>query len=325
VGPKFSEVFDTFWTFAANRQAIFFQRVKDQAEPWTQDPVLQQFKFTNAYRAQDRVTQFLIRQVIPEDKKDAKNVFFRVLLFKIFNKIETWLFLESHFGQITWDGYSFAEYARALDAAKALNGTLYSAAYIMPPGGDILGFTEKHKSHLRLLEMMISDGLPDRLASAKSMQEAFELVLAYPTIGPFLAFQYTIDLNYSDLTDFSEMSFVVAGPGAKRGLRKCFTDPGDFDEADLIRLVADSQQKEFERRGLRFQNLWGRDLQLIDCQNLFCEVDKYSRVAHPELNVGQCRIKQRFHSSGPLPRCRFPEKWQINDAVDDWYDALASG
>jgi hypothetical protein len=55
-------------------------------------------------------------------------------------------------------------------------------------------------------------------------------------------------------------------------------------EADLIRVVTDRQQTEFERLGLNFKSLWGRDLQLIDCQNLFCEVDKYARVFHPEIS-----------------------------------------
>jgi hypothetical protein len=32
------------------------------------------------------------------------------------------------------------------------------------------------------------------------------------------------DLNYSGLTDFSEMEFVMPDPGAKDGIRKCFRD-----------------------------------------------------------------------------------------------------
>ena len=39
----------------------------------------------------------------------------------------------------------------------------------------------------------------------------------YPTIGDFLAYQYITDLNYSTLTNFTEMEFVVPGPGAKHG------------------------------------------------------------------------------------------------------------
>ena len=48
--------------------------------------------------------------------------------------------------------------------------------------------------------------------------------------------------------------------------------------------------------GFSFRGLNGRRLQLIDCQNLFCEVDKYARLAHPEITgySGRSRIRQRF-------------------------------
>jgi hypothetical protein len=144
---------------------------------------------------------------------------------------------------------------------------------------------------------MLRDELPRRLAESRSLRQAFELVRAYPMMGDFLAFQYVIDLNYSPLLSFSEMEFVVPGPGARSGIRKCFANLGGLSEADLIRLVTESQQDEFARRGLSFRDLWGRPLQLIDCQNLFCEVDKYARVAHPEVSGegGRTRIKQALH------------------------------
>ena len=53
-------VFETYWRFAAERQAIFFRRVREEKGPWTADPVLMTYKFTNPYRASDRVSQFLI-------------------------------------------------------------------------------------------------------------------------------------------------------------------------------------------------------------------------------------------------------------------------
>ena len=65
------------------------------------------------------------------------------------------------------------------------------------------------------------------------------------------------------------MEFVVPGPGALDGIHKCFSDLGGLNEIDIIRLVADRQRQEyeFERLGLEFRSLWGRRLQLIDCQN----------------------------------------------------------
>ena len=35
-----------------------------QPAPWTSDPILRRHRFTNCYRAADRVSQFLISQVI---------------------------------------------------------------------------------------------------------------------------------------------------------------------------------------------------------------------------------------------------------------------
>ena len=150
------------------------------------------------------------------------------------------------------------------------------------------------------------------------MQDAFSLMRRVPSFGNFLAYQYVTDLNYSTLTDFSEGEFVMAGPGAIAGIRKCFRDPGDRQPEDFIRMIADRQEEEFAERGLRFDDLWGRPLQLIDCQNLFCEVDKYARAAHPEFTEmgGRYRIKQVFRPS-PTPSARpwFPPDWCLNERI----------
>lgn len=56
-------IYDLYWYFAAERQAIFDRRVAGMAQPWTHDPILQTFKFCNVYRATDRVSQYMIREV----------------------------------------------------------------------------------------------------------------------------------------------------------------------------------------------------------------------------------------------------------------------
>ena len=276
-----TDVFNTYWRFAAERQSVFFRRGSGALPPWTSDPILLRFRFTNAYRAADRVSQFLIRQVQANGPQHNDTLFFRTILFKIFNRIDTWQLLESVLGSITLERYEYTSYDRVLSEAMARGQSIYSASYIMPSGG-IKG-SRKHQVHLRLLESMIKDNLPARLSDCRSMQEAFELLRAYPMIGNFLAYQYVTDLNYSALLDFPEMEFVMPGPGAQSGIQKCFSDRGSYSEADLIRWVVEHQDEEFTKRGIDFQSLWGRPLQLIDCQNLFCEVDKYARVYHPEV------------------------------------------
>jgi len=313
-------VYDSYWRFAVERQSGFFRRLANEPEPWTNDPIISVHKFTNAYRASDRVSQYLIRKVIyrADLPSSVSEVLFRTLLFKLFNKIETWELLEHTFGAVTFKSYKFENYDRVLSQAMSAGGRIYSAAYIMPPGGWGIGHSAKHQNHLRLLEKMMADDLAGQLAKMRRMQPAFELLRSYPTIGDFLAYQFVTDINYSEITDFSEMDFVVPGPGARDGLKKCFVDGAGLNDAELIRLMVDNQEREFERLGLKFQPLWGRRLQPIDCQNLFCEVDKYARVAHPEISgiSGRTRIKQKFSPKGSPEAPWYPPKWGINEKIE---------
>jgi len=310
-------VFDTYWRFATERQAIFFHRFSGQSGPWTNDPILLHYKFTNAYRASDRVSQYLIRQVIYAGSQTHRDLFFRTILFKLFNRIETWEKLESSLGELSAKTFDFAKYDAVLTSIVEAGETLYSGAYIMPSGSAEWRQDRKHRMHLRLLENMLYTRLPERIASARSMQHVFELLKGVPTIGDFLAYQFTTDLNYSTLTTFSEADFVVPGPGAKDGIRKCFSTLGGLTEADLIRFVRDRQEEEFSSRSLQFRSLWGRSLQLIDCQNLFCEISKYARVYHPEVigTSGRTRIKQQFRPSPKSLIYWYPPKWGLNERI----------
>ena len=310
-------VYDTYWRFAAERQEVFFQKLEDREPPWTDDPIIARHKFTNAYRASDRVSQYLIRNVIYAGDQSFPEVFFRTILFKLFNKIETWELLRSRLGEITWEGYSFDRVAPVLSDALSSKTRIYSAAYIMPSGSSAFGYRQKHRNHLKLLERMMDDEVPYQIAAAARMKQAFEILRSYPMIGDFLAYQFVTDLNYSEICDFSEMEFVVPGPGARDGIHKCFSDLGGLGEPDIIRLVTDRQEYEFERLDLPFRSLWGRRLQLIDCQNLFCEVSKYARVRHPDVTGvnDRSRIKQVYRPSNKPIEYWFPPKWGINSSL----------
>lgn len=313
-------VFYAYWHFATERQEIFYRRLKGGSNrKLTNDPVLAHFKFTNVFRASDRVSQYLIRNVIYRDDlpKDAPNVFFRILLFKLFNKIETWEYLEEQIGALVWEKFDFLKFDRALTARMKSGQRIYSAAYIMPSAGSAFGHSSKHQNHLRLLEHMMGSSFPARLTDCTKMQESFDLLLSAPSIGPFLAYQFAIDLNYSALTNFSESEFVVAGPGALDGIHKCFLNAGEIPPEDFIRHMYENQEEHFMGLGVTPVTLWGRRLQLIDCQNIFCEISKYARVAFPEYTglAGRTRIKQRFSLRKHLSTPWYPPDWGLNDRI----------
>ncbi|WNV82882.1 nucleotide kinase domain-containing protein [Umezawaea sp. Da 62-37] len=304
-------MFDTYWRFAFLRHAVYQARLAGEAGPWTDDPILLRHRFTNCYRAADRVSQFLIRHVSYTGRREPEEVVFRTLLFKMFNRVSTWQLLEEAFETVSWENFDRAAYDEVLTAAFAAGRRLYSAAYVIPPPR--LGAERKHSNHLRLLELMMTTDVGGRITQGGSLSAAFEVLRSYPAMGDFLAFQFAIDLNYSEAFDFDEMEFVVAGPGARDGIRKCFGSDADGIEDQVIAYMAATQQEHFTRLGLTFTGLQGRPLQLIDCQNLFCEVDKYARVAHPEIagHSGRSRIKQLFSPVADPVHAWFPPKWNL--------------
>jgi hypothetical protein len=314
-------VFDTYWRFASERLAMYYRRLGDPTGPWTEDPVLRIYRFTNVFRAADRVSQYLIREVqYREDRSQAPaEVFFRTMLFKLFNRIDTWKVLEQTLGPITWQSADLGAISGVLDRLLVGGQRVYSAAYIMP--SPPFGHSRKHTNHIAMLARMMDDGLPSRLERASTMRSAYEAILAYPSLGPFLAFQYTVDLNYSTLLDFDEAEFVVAGPGALDGISKCFDNAATLDPARVIHEMTERQDAEFRRLGLDFPGLFGRRLQPIDCQNIFCEISKYARVAHPDVGgaSGRTRIKQRYRAAETalLNRPKFPPRWHLETQVPE--------
>lgn len=316
--PKSSIVFDTYWKFASSRQDIFFNKINSNELKYSSDDeILKNYKFTNVYRASDRVSQYLISNVIYSREYDKKNTLFRILLFKIFNKIDTWKILEMELGEINFDSFQFENYDFILSSLLNEKKPIYSAAYIMASAKSSFGQQRKHQNHLLLINQMIEDNLHLKLGATKSMEEGYNLLIGYPSIGTFLAYQLITDINYSNITNYSEMEFVKAGPGAIEGIDKCFSDLGNYTHEDIIKYTTDNQSYFFSKLELDFKTLHGRELQLIDCQNIFCEVAKYARVAHPEFvgSNGRTRIKQKYTPSNEKINYFYPPKWNLNNSI----------
>ena len=307
--PATTSGFDCFWVYAAERQQIYWRRLNGQPPPWTDDPVLVNYRFTNVYRAADRVSQHLINQVQAGDW-NWTDTFVRTLLFKCFNRIETWQEIVSGLGQPDRHNLFDNRLDRIL-ARRARQGPIYNPAYIMPPPRHYPG--PKWQRHLGLIRDMVRADVARQVQSAGRLEAAFEALRSWPSIGNFLAYQWLIDLNYSSHLDFDENEFVVAGPGARRGLNKCFQPDPSWTEADLIGWTADRQEAEFTARQLDWTNLGGRRLQLVDIQNIFCEVDKYTRLTRPDLAhlAPGRRPKQRYRPSRQPVPANFPAKWQL--------------
>ena len=291
---KRQEIYDLYWYFAYERQNIFLKKKQGLPAPWTDDPILREYKFCNSYRVNDRVSQYLLKNVIYNGQTySSEDMLFRIILFKLFNKESTWELLLQNFGDITLKTFDLKKYSKILTKAIDNNISIYNDAYISC-ATKAFGYNHKHDNHLALLnKMFIDDKIQNQIIKCQTMENAFNILKSYPLIGNFMAYQLVTDINYSNIVNWSEHEFTVAGPGAIRGIKKCFKNKGKMTNEDIIKYMYNHQDEEFKRLHLDFQRIGNRPLQLIDCQNIFCELDKYLRKAVPSLKSNRTHIKKK--------------------------------
>lgn len=315
------DVTRAYWYLAAERQRIFERRQAGQVAPWTDDPILRRFRFTNPWRASDRVSQFLIRDVVYTDRGfGADDLLTRIVLFRLFSKPATWRAIESELGPVTATTVADHRLPVLLERLQQ-RGAIYTNAFILC-ANKAYGHDRKYLNHLALVRHMMSRGrLAKAVARASRLSEVYEALTAFPLIGPFMGYQLAIDINYSELTDFSEDEFTVPGPGAVRGIEKAFPGAKSRDREAIIHRMVDEQEEACARYGIEPPRLLGRRrLHAIDCQNLFCELDKYARVQFPELTSNRSRIKATFTPSAEPLEIFYPPKWGLATATSERRD-----
>ena len=181
-----SPVLDTFFKWMAERDRIRKKRLAGEPPPWTQDQVLNEHKFCNVFRIYDRGTQYILKKVINTGSQDHQEVCFRVMLFKLFNRISTWESLDEALGPLTFASFDLKAYEDVLEEAYK-SSPLYTSSYQIPPPQ--LGESICFKNHLRLLKLMMDEDLPGQLLLRDHMRDAFEIIHLYPSMGPFLSYQ----------------------------------------------------------------------------------------------------------------------------------------
>ena len=310
---KRQEVYDLYWYFAYERQNIFIKKLNGESAPWTDDLILQNYKFCNSYRVNDRISQYLLRNVIYNKKVYSnEDMIFRIILFKLFNKESTWELLIKNFGDVTLKSFDVNNYSKVLETAIKKGIRIYNDAYISC-ANKAFGYDRKHDNHLALLNKIFNvDKSHIKIINSKTMEEAFNILKSYPLIGNFMAYQLVTDINYSEVVNWKEDEFTVAGPGSLRGIKKCFIDRGKLSNEDIIRYMYEHQEEEFKRLNLDFKRIGNRPLQLIDCQNIFCELDKYCREALPNLKSNRTKIKKKYIPITNKIDYMYPKKWKID-------------
>ncbi|KAF5345805.1 hypothetical protein D9756_010887 [Leucocoprinus leucothites] len=311
-------VFDTFWKFAAERKALDDRRRAGGPWPWTEDPILQSYFFCNTFRVLDKQSQYIIREVIEKGSQKPEEVAFRVILYNLFTRIETWELLRDEVGPLEWAKYNRNKYVAVLREAKDAGKPLYTGAFQKP--APKFEHSAGYVNHLILLEVFMDNELHKKCISAWNMADVYEWLVSFPSMGEFSTYQLMLNLSYSKVLNFHRNDFVVPGPGASSGLTKMFGKSAmaaaisanpDF-EVEAIRWLTDNQKYHFERLGLEPPVLGPQKLPMdvADIEHTLCEVDKYSREAHPSFKGKRKELWRKYETRTSLPKAVFPKAWK---------------
>lgn len=279
---------ELFIKFVKERESIRLKKEAGEPPPWTDDPILQTYRFCNINRENDKVTRWVAKNWREKYKYGDLDTWFAMAVARHVNLPET---LQAIGYPVPWNPKLFAA---AIRARKKQGFSAYNAAYMIRASkGDewedkaaylskaVLGKLWKRREELR-------PRLGDTL-------EAFhERLLASFGLGSFMAAQVVADTKYVGfLKDASDWwTFAASGPGSRRGLNRVLgRDPKSPWKEKVWR-------EELVR--LREEELWPRGFPAMhaqDLQNCLCEFSKYMKA-----HTGEGRPKQRYTPSrGLLP------------------------
>ena len=258
--------------------------------PWTDDSLLSNYRFKNVYKATNTREQCLIIEIIPFSEKNRAETFFRLLVFKPVADCELFHQYEIDNGPVTIKNFNTERYIKSF-----------------PKCG-----REWLTKYLKLVHRSIANDLFQDIGKLKSMEDVCTSLARNLVLTEYQAYQLAIELNYSDIINFSEMEYVVASKRACDGMKKCFPDLEGNSPEEIIRMMTENQDKEFKRFGLEFQDLYGRKIQLVDCENIFREIEIYFYLQDVQMQI--YASIQKFDPTSKSSKNRilkFPSKWNI--------------
>ncbi len=213
--------------------------------PWTNDPILQKYKFTNWDRSKDRVTRYLVDNIFVGD--DLGLTLHNIVAHRYCSKEET----SKRIGIIKNDYKDLIAYHKEASA--------YTGAFIRCHSLD-----EAIKTFDKIYEDR--DELVRSIRKHNTLQFAFEAMNSYKLLGRFMAWQIVCDMtlteilpNPSDIDDF-----VVLGKSARNGLAIL----GNPD----IKTLKMHMNTRLRKHGIQ--------MTLIDIEHSLCEFYKYHKAVH---------------------------------------------
>ena len=273
---------DRYCYWQTERESIRIKKESDVLpSPWTDDPILQEFKFCQVFREDDRTTRWF-RNHIREPMRNEEDVLMATIIFRWFNLIETGRTLIDH------------DLLRKWNRKKAIyeitkQPKWITGAYIIktPNGMDKVTGVAECISHIWKARESILSRLHEKLAKGESSLEDTWLILRdYPYMGPFMAYEVVTDLRHTYLLENADdiMTWANAGPGAMRGLNRLTGRELDYSRKShpWCEEMQDLFQEVKNKLPWWIINKNDRSYEMREIEGGLCEFDKYSRIYKKE-------------------------------------------
>lgn len=273
--------YELLWQWCRERESVRLKRERGEPPPWTDDPVIGNYRFCNVRREDDKVTIW-IRQNIREPFADHPYLWLMLCAARIINLPET---LGEIVRQGAWfDTYDFEPWkiAEIMNARQARGETIYTGAYMIPApqekGADKQVYiAEQCIGALWRSRESVARYLAQTGQFSPTMKGMHERVSAANGFGDFLGYQSIVDMRFTKILENAAdiETWWAAGPGTLRGLNRLYGRP------------VEPKMKQRARMELRKLWLavkaWGEvTMDATDVPNICCEYDKWMRVRNGE-------------------------------------------
>jgi hypothetical protein len=258
--------------FIVERETIRIKKERGDPAPWTTDPVLANFRFTNVYREDDKVTRWGAEYV-----RTAPSPILACTVFRWFNRISTGDAIfeqQSATGETAWEMY--LRTGNVFILGEAIRAACGSGPYVT---GVYIVKTPQGFTKLDGVLWCIEKVQPyvEAMGKCYTLQDAFETLLCAPYQGSFTAAQVIADIKFlpqfSGAADFD--TFVASGPGSRKGLNIVMgcdiKDPwGEKEFRETLLDLRERLKPTFIERGWKTPTAQ-------DVQNVLCEYSKWCR------------------------------------------------
>lgn len=266
-----------FWYWVIERHRIYLRRQAGQSKPWTDDPILRDYKFTNPFREHDRGTVWLREHFLePHRDDDLSLIAFNICWYRMFN---WWGTGEAIGWRTSWNPNAM----KAILITDAARGRqIFTGAHIVysPPGRPKIDAIVDVCSELYALRHQIVEA-----AEKQSLAHVFDLLTTVHCVGGFLAYEMVSDMRHTRLLEHASdiMTWANMGPGAKRGLQRlgleCYNQERGC--ASMQELLQHGRHAPYLHEQYIRPEAWPR-LEMRDIEHSLCEFDKYCRVKFGE-------------------------------------------